>query len=28
VLGILNLRLEPEGPLVESWRKSLKVDAS
>jgi transcriptional regulator with XRE-family HTH domain len=28
VLEILNLRLEPEGPLVESWRKTLKVDAS
>ncbi len=22
VLEILNLRLEPEGPLVESWRKT------
>ncbi len=28
VLEILNLRLEPEGPLVASWRKTLKVDAS
>ena len=28
VVGILNLRLEPEGPLVESWRKSRKVDPS
>ena len=23
VLGVLNLRLEPEGPLVDSWRKTL-----
>jgi len=23
VLRILNLRLEPAGPLVESWRKAL-----
>jgi predicted transcriptional regulator len=25
VLEILNLRLEPEGPLVESWRKTLNT---
>ena len=23
VLAVLNLRLEPEGPLVDSWRKTL-----
>ena len=23
VLTVLNLRLEPEGPLVEEWRRSL-----
>ncbi len=26
VLEILNLRLEPEGPLVASWRKTLNSD--
>ena len=23
VLGVLNLRLEPSGPLVEEWRRSM-----
>lgn len=23
VLSVLNLRLEPEGPLVEEWRRTL-----
>ena len=23
VLAVLNVRFEPEGPLVESWRKTL-----
>ena len=26
VLGVLNLQLEPEGPLVGAWRKSLNPD--
>ncbi len=26
VLGVLNLRLEPDGPLVENWRRSLNSD--
>ena len=26
VLTVLNLRLEPEGPLVEVWRKNLNPD--
>ena len=26
VLTVLNLQLEPEGPLVEAWRKSLNPD--
>ena len=26
VLQVLNLRLEPEGPLVEAWRQSLSPD--
>ena len=26
VLAVLNLRLEAEGPLVESWRKTLTPD--
>lgn len=26
VLVVLNLRLVPEGPLVDEWRRSLKQD--
>jgi predicted transcriptional regulator len=26
VLRVLNLRLEPEGPLVKSWRNKLNPD--
>jgi len=26
VLGVLNLRLEPDGPLVENWGRSLNSD--
>jgi len=26
VLRVLNLRLEPEGPLVETWRNNLGTD--
>ncbi|MFZ9938541.1 MAG: helix-turn-helix domain-containing protein [Luteolibacter sp.] len=26
VLRVLNLRLEPEGPLVDQWRQSLNPD--
>ena len=26
VLGVLNIRLEPVGPLVEAWRKQAKQE--
>jgi predicted transcriptional regulator len=26
VLGVLNLQLEPEGPLVKAWRQSLNTN--
>ncbi|RKX28949.1 MAG: hypothetical protein DRP71_16830 [Verrucomicrobia bacterium] len=27
VLGVLNLRLEPAGPLVEEWRRNRREEA-
>ena len=26
VLGVLNLQLEPSGPLIEKWRRNLHSD--